>query len=186
MLASPSLTQRLRDGSAALPPREALIVRLLLAHPELIGEHAEELALLDFAASAPVGRELGRLRDCLLDLSHGDVSSPVSLRADLAAAGFATLLSRLDSCGNGSAWYLDPEAAAIDAAFVLRQALTLHHKARALHKELLSAETALATDASEANLARMRDIQEQLSALTGSEASIEGFGASSGRVAVAI
>ena len=186
VLASPSLTQRLREGSSGLPPRESLIMRLLLAHPDLIGEHAEDLALLEFAAGTPVGRELGRLRDHLLDLAHGEIASGASLASDLAAAGFASLLARLHAGGNGSAWYLRPEASAVDAASVLRQALTLHHKARALHKELLSAETALATDACEANLARMRDIQEQLAALTGSEASIEGFGASSGRVGVAV
>ena len=43
------------------------------------------------------------------------------------------------------------------------------------------AEIALARDPSDANLARLKDIQEQLQALGGMEATIEGFGAASGR-----
>jgi DNA primase len=51
---------------------------------------------------------------------------------------------------------------------------------------LISSEAALALDASEANFARMQDIQEQLNALAGTEAAVEGFGASSGRPKPAI
>jgi len=46
---------------------------------------------------------------------------------------------------------------------------------------LQKAEAALAREASEHNLARLRDIQAQLSALEGTEAVIEGFGETSGR-----
>jgi DNA primase len=52
---------------------------------------------------------------------------------------------------------------------------------RALNRELRSAETALAADGSEINLARLIDIREQLTALSGTEAAIEGFGVASGR-----
>jgi DNA primase len=46
---------------------------------------------------------------------------------------------------------------------------------------LRDAERALGTEPSEENFAWLRDVQERLSALAGSEAEIEGFGASSGR-----
>ena len=105
-----------------------------------------------------------------------------SLRAALGHGGFDATLAKLDRLSPGFGWYSHPDAALSDADAVLRQALTLHHKARALHRELVSAEAALAKDACEANFARMRDIQEQLSALTGTEAAVEGFGASSGRL----
>jgi DNA primase len=59
----------------------------------------------------------------------------------------------------------------------------LHRKSRTLHKELRDAERALGTEPSEENLAWLKDVQERLSALAGSEAEIEGFGASSGRPA---
>ena len=42
------------------------------------------------------------------------------------------------------------------------QALTLHRRKRTLHKELKDAEAALAEEPSEANLARLVDIQNQL------------------------
>jgi DNA primase len=78
-------------------------------------------------------------------------------------------------------WIVSPDAADSDAEEALKQALALHRKMRALNSELHSAEVALAEDASEVNLARLLDIREQLSALTGTEAMIEGFGAASGR-----
>jgi DNA primase len=178
VMASASLTQSpaFRASNAAIPAREALILTLLLAHPGLIADHAEELASLDFVA-----REAGPLRDAMLDLAQDDPPLSSSLRAALGHGGLDTTLAKLDRVGPAFGWYSQPEAALSDADAVLRQALTLHRKARALHRELLSAEAALAIDASEANFARMRDIQEQLSALAGTEAAVEGFGASSGR-----
>ena len=61
------------------------------------------------------------------------------------------------------------------------QALTLHRRRRALHKDLKDAEAALAEEPSEANLARLVDIQKQMASSEGTEALVEGFGASSGR-----
>jgi DNA primase len=57
----------------------------------------------------------------------------------------------------------------------------LHRRARALHKELKSAETALGQNATEQNLDRLREIQAELAALEGREAALEGFGLMSGR-----
>ena len=186
VMASASLTQSatFRAGGAAsrgamagpFPAREAMIMVMLLAQPALVTEYAEDLAAMDFAA-----HELADLRDALLDISHEDGAATAPLRVRLEAAGQATVLARLDASGAGSSWYAKPDAEFRDAAAVLRQALTLHHKTRALHTELLSAEAALAIDPCEAHLARLRDIQGQLGALTGTEAALEGFGASSRR-----
>ena len=196
LAASASLMQSMasRQAPDALAPREAMIMTILLAHPVLVEDEAEALAGLDF--SAP---ELAALRDRMLDLAHHDLApldgAPLDgvvdevahddrgarLRAALAAAGFASTLAKLEKSGVGSMWYAQTSAALQDAGAVLRQALTLHRKTRALHRELLSAETALASDASEPNMARMRDIQEQLNALAGMEAAVDGFGALSGR-----
>jgi DNA primase len=73
------------------------------------------------------------------------------------------------------------EAADADADEVLKQALSLYRRTRALHRELQLAELALGKDSSEANLGRLKDIQAQSSALGGIEAAAEGFGAQSGR-----
>ena len=59
----------------------------------------------------------------------------------------------------------------------------MHRRKRTLHKELKEAEAALANEPSDANLARLVDIQNQLANSEGTEALIEGFGASSGRQA---
>lgn len=180
---SASLTQSpaFRPSAAALPAREALILTLLIAHPHLILDHAEDLAGLDFAA-----KDAAPLRDAMLDFVQDDVPLSSSLRAALSDQGFDATLNKLDKIGLNFGWYIHPDAALADADAVLRQALTLHRKARALHRELLSAEAALALDASDANFARMQDIQEQLNALSGMEAAVEGFGASSGRPKPAI
>lgn len=179
ILASPSLVRSaaFRSG-AGLPAREALIMEILLAHPALVPDFAEAIAALDLAAA-----ELVAFRDSLLDLAqdgHDDITA-TALAASLEEIGHAAVLAKIRRSGAASAWYLREGSSAADAAEVLRQALALHRKSRALHIELLSAEAALATDASEANMARMRDIQEQIGALTGMEAAIEGFGVSSGR-----
>ncbi len=70
---------------------------------------------------------------------------------------------------------------AMPAIASLKQALSLHRRARALHKELQLAEFALGKDFTGANLGRLKDILTQLSALGGIEAAMAGFGAQLGR-----
>jgi DNA primase len=72
-------------------------------------------------------------------------------------------------------------AAAEDVRQWWNHVLALHRKNRTLNKELKEAERALGEELSEQNFARLRDVREQLLALDGTEASIEGFGALSGR-----
>ncbi|WP_026606993.1 DNA primase [Methylocapsa acidiphila] len=176
---SPSLANSplLRPGVAGLSSREALILLLLLNHPGLIERWAEAIADLEFAA-----KEASRLRDALLDLAGAAALDRESLKAAAEAGGFAPLLQKLEAlAAHGSHWYVKAEAAEPDAEKVLEQALTLHHRARALHRELQSAELALVMEANEANLRRLTDIREQLLALGGTEAAVDGFGALPGR-----
>ncbi len=173
-----------RSGHSRLPPREGLILLLLLSHPGLIGAYVEDLAEIGFSST-----EAGALRDALIACSTAAaaVDAPTgggaaSLRAVMERQGFAPILHKLDAmAAHASHWYLNPEAAEADAGEVLKQALSLHRRARALHKELQLAELALGKDSSEANLGRLKDIQAQLSALGGIEAAIDGFGVQSGR-----
>ena len=173
-----------RSGQSRLPPREGLILLLLLSHPGLIGAYVEDLAEIGFSST-----EAGALRDALIACSSaaaaGDAPTgggAASLRAVMERQGFAPILHKLDAmAAHASHWYLNPEAAEADAGEVLKQALSLHRRARALHKELQLAELALGKDSSEANLGRLKDIQAQLSALGGIEAAIDGFGVQSGR-----
>jgi len=166
-----------RPAAAGLSQREALILLLLLNHPGLIETYVEEIAALEL--STP---EAAKLREKLLGLAGRQRLDHHELKAELAQSGFDVFQRKLESMSAlASHWYMDPASSDGDAEEVLKQALTLHRKARALHRELQLAELALGNDASELNLARLKDIQEQLSALSGMEAAVEGFGALSGR-----
>jgi DNA primase len=174
-------------GKPSLPPRDGLILLLLLNHPGLIGRHIEDLAEIAFSSA-----EAGALRDALvasaaaahLSAQPCDEPSPdaPSLRAAVEGQGFGAILQQLDGmAAHASHWYAKAGASDADAEEVLKQALSLHRRAKALRRELQLAELALGKDSSEANLGRLTDIQAQLSALGGIEAEVEGFGAQSGR-----
>jgi DNA primase len=174
----------LRLGKPACPMSEGLILLLLLNHPGLIAQHLEELAEIEFSSAEAVA-----LRDALVALPSAaaaplDRASPdaASLRAAAEGQGFGPMLQKLDAvAAHGSHWYAKAGAADADADEVLKQALSLHRRAKTLQRELQLAELALGKDSSEANLGRLKDIQAQLSALGGIEAAVEGFGAQSGR-----
>jgi len=159
-----------RSEKPNLPPRDGLILLLLLNHPGLIGRHIEDLAEIAFSSA-----EAGALRDALLGSAAAahlpsqtlDEPSPEapSLRAAVEGQGFGAILQQLDGmAAHASHWYAKAGAA------VLKQALSLHRRARTLHRELQLAELALGKDSSDANLGRLKDIQAQLPALGGIEA----------------
>lgn len=164
-------------GNAAISPREALILLLLVNHPTLIAEHAETLSELELDST-----ELKRLRDGLLNAA---AERAQDLRVELERGGFSKSLAAIEARTPPN-WCTAPDASPLDAGHALRQALALHRRARALHREMRAAEAAVAAedltdDDMERNFARLRDIQAQLFALEGAEAAIEGFGEPSGR-----
>ena len=126
------------------------MLAVLAAHPEMLQAHAETLSDLDFG-----GRPAERLRSALLDC---------------AASG-----GRL-----GDRWALDSHADPLRLEDALRQAFILQRRARTLHSELRAAERALAEGESEANLAWMRQVQNELFSIEGAEAETDGI---SGRMA---
>ena len=73
-------------------------------------------------------------------------------------------------------------AAAEDVLATFQQLVALHHQWHSLLRELRDAELALGQDTTEANYAWLRDVKQRLAAVEGTEALIEGFGESSGRV----
>jgi DNA primase len=154
-------------GGSASSSREAFILSVLGAHPELLHEHVETLVELDFA-----GRDAQAVRAVLLDCAaSGEGGDPTVLEARLARAGLAEVAAALAArVGPGDRWALDPHADPLRLADALRQAITLHRRARTLHSELRAAERALAEDEGEANLAWLREVQNQLSSVEGAEA----------------
>jgi len=167
-----------RGHRTAVPLREALILQATLNHPWLLHDHLEELASLEFRHG-----EAERLKNALIDIAaHAAALDPEALKAELAARGLIDLTARIAlSITTPSVWGAQPGAAPEDVLVTWSQLVALHRQWHSLIKELKDAEQALGQDASEANYLRLRDVKARLSKVEGTEAIIEGFGASSGR-----
>ena len=179
---SASLSQSHSFAASALPPREVFIAALILNHPALLEWHAEDLAHIEFESL-----EVSRLRDGLLSCLSDHPANHVALALDLDARGHAERRARIMVAAERLPhWCLKPDSADQDADQELRQALALHRKAGALHRDLRAAEDALGRDPSEQHFALLQDARARLSAFEGTEASLEGFGDLSGRHATDI
>jgi DNA primase len=178
-----------RGHRAAIPRREALILQAALNHPWLLHDHLEELAAAEFRHS-----DSQKLKGALIDViahsadelgpnsADGDEAGRAELLAELSRRGFAALLSRIErTITTPSVWGARPGAAAEDVLLTWKQLVALHTQWHSLIRELKDAEMALGQDNSEANYARLCDVKARLSTLDGTEALVEGFGASSGR-----
>jgi DNA primase len=179
-----------RGHRAAVPRREALILLTAINYPWLLHEHLEELAAAEF-----LNADTQKLKGALIDVfahhfaddftkepgEDGDAER-TALAAELARRGFADLLKRIErTITTRSVWGARPEAAAADVLLTWKQLIALHRQWHSLTRELKDAETALGQDNTEANYAQLRDVKARLASLEGTEALIEGFGASSGR-----
>jgi len=176
-----------RGSRSALPRREALILLALINHPWLLDRHAEEVATLEFLNS-----DADLLRRAILDAaghaggdaSEGQTEDPAGdLRALIASRQHGALLARIERGTHPADWPARAGAAPEDVRQWWAHVITLHRRTRTLNKELKDAERALGDDPSEQNFAWLRDVQGRLSAIDGTEASIEGFGVLSGRPA---
>ncbi|PWB80723.1 MAG: DNA primase, partial [Methylocystaceae bacterium] len=166
-----------RGTKPSIAPREALILLILMNHPQLLATHLEEVAALDLGSA-----EVEALRAVLVRCVADGAEEREDFARAAAAAGLRPLCERLAGMvAHASLWSVRAEAAAADAAESLRQALVLQHRARALNKELRKIEARLAVAPSDHDSARLKDIQAQLTALDGTEATVEGFGSMSGR-----
>jgi DNA primase len=174
----------MRGQRSAMSRREALILQCLLNHPWLLHDHLEEAAALDL----PHG-EAHKLRAAIIaafasDHHHAPEPAEQSekLRAELQRGGFSQILQRVDGAiTTVSVWGARAGAAREDVLSTWHQLISLHRQVHSLLRELKDAELALGEDPSEANMAWLRDIKARLAEVDGTEAMIEGFGASSGR-----
>ncbi|MFZ0422913.1 MAG: DNA primase [Xanthobacteraceae bacterium] len=188
-----------RGNRAAIPRNEALILQTALNHPWLLHEHLEELAEAEFRHA-----DTQKLKGALIDVfAHhfadgfrkdagqaGEAANSeeaAALAAELTRRGFADLVERIArTITSPSVWGARPDAGTADVLLTWKQLVALHRQWHSLTRELRDAETALGQDNTEANYARLRDVKARLSSLEGTEALVEGFGASSGRVAKSI
>jgi DNA primase len=179
LLASPLV----RGTRSAMPPREALILLAVINHVWLLETHAEEFAELEF-----LHPDADLLRRAILEAGTGgdgdhSGAGAGALEEAIRRRGLSGLLGRIQAAiTHPSDWPAREGAAADDVSAWWAHVVTLHRKKRTLNRELKEAERALGEAPSEANLAWLTDVKGRLSALEGSEAQIEGFGASSGRL----
>ncbi|WP_134496382.1 DNA primase [Microvirga pakistanensis] len=175
---SPLLAKsRIFVGTTPGAAREATIVCIFLTHSDLISKHAETLVDLEFE-----GRDAQMMRSLLLDsAASGEPADTTVMRARLERAGLTQAADRLNALVRpGDRWMLDPHADPLRLEDALRQAITLHRRARTLHSELRAAERALAEEDNETNLAWLREVQNQLSSVEGAEADLDKNGSAGG------
>ena len=167
-----------RGHSAAIPRREALILQVVGNHPWLLHDHLEDFTHLEFRHG-----DAHKLKSAVIDVfAHDAAVDRQGLRAAIAARGFEPLLQRIErTITTASVWAAQPEAAPDDVLMTWRQLIALHRQWHSLIKELKDAEYALGQESSEENYSWLCDVKARLSDIDGTEASIEGFGVSSGR-----
>ena len=167
-----------RGHRISVPTREALILQAALNYPWLLHDHLEEFASLEFRHA-----DAEKLKSALIDIAaHAAAADAEAVRAELAARGLAEVMDRIGAAiTTQSVWGARPDAAPEDVLVTWQQLVALHRQWHSLTKELKDAELALGQDNSEANYLRLRDVKARLSHMEGTEALIEGFGASSGR-----
>jgi DNA primase len=175
----------LRGQRSAMSRREALILQCLINHPWLLHDHLEEAAALELPHAEAHRLRAGIIAAFAADHHHSpDVAEQSDkLRADLVKSGFSKELQRVDGAITTAAvWGARAGAARDDVLSTWHQLISLHRQYHSLLRELKDAELALGEDASEANLAWLKDIKARLSEMDGTEAMIEGFGELSGRL----
>src|SRR5882757_5717869 len=175
----------MRGQRSAISRREALILQSLINHPWLLHDHLEEAAALELAHPEAHKLRAGIIAAFGHDHHHSPEPAEQSekIRADLAAGGFSQVLQRVERAITTSAvWGAQAGTAREDVLSTWHQLVSLHRQWHSLLRELKDAEAALGEDASEANLAWLRDIKARLAEVDGTEALIEGFGESSGRL----
>ena len=167
-----------RGHRTAVPKREALILQAALNYPWLLHDHMEELASLEFTHA-----DAERLKGALIDIAaHSAAPDAESIKAELVRRNLADNMERVaGAITTASVWGARPDAAPEDVLVTWQQLVALHRQWHSLTKELKDAEQALGQDSSEGNYLRLRDVKARLSNMEGTEALIEGFGASSGR-----
>jgi DNA primase len=179
-----ALSPIMRGQRSAISRREALILQSLINHPWLLHDHLEEVAALELAHP-----EAHKLRAGIINAfanDHHQSPEPSEqaekMRADLETGGLSQILQRVERAITTSAvWGAQSGAAREDVLSTWHQLVSLHRQWHSLFRELRDAELALGEEASEANMAWLRDVKARLAEVDGTEALIEGFGESSGR-----
>lgn len=174
----------MRGQRSALSRREALILQSLLNHPWLLHDHLEEVAALELAHP-----EAHKLRAAIIaafaggDHADDPLAETTRIHAVLEKAGYTEQIQRVErTLTTKDVWGSQPGAAVEDVLSTWHQLVALHHRAHALLREMKDAEFALSQEQTDTNFAWLKDVSARLESMDGTEALIEGFGESSGRL----
>jgi DNA primase len=175
-----------RGVKSPISPRECVLLLIFVNHPSLIAEYLEDLVAVEFES-----REARALQQLLVEVAtsrgSGEPEAGPPLEEEIEKSGLGAFLARLEGmAAHANLWSVRKGAAATDAAVSLTQVLSLHRKVSTLNRELRAVERRLADDPCEEDQARLAEIRAQLSAIEGTEASLEGFGSMSGRMSRAL
>jgi DNA primase len=167
-----------RGHRGAMPRREALILQAAINHPWLLHEHLEELAAVELRHA-----DATRVKSELIDIfAHNGAIEAETMAGELVRRGLASAVTRIQNAiTTPSVWGAGPQAAPDDVLMTWKQLVALHRQWHSLTRELRDAEQALGQETTEANYSWLQDVKARMSLLDGTEALIEGFGASSGR-----
>jgi DNA primase len=176
--ASPQFAASPIHRGSVIPRREALILQAVINHPWLLHEHLEELAGLELRHP-----DTAKIKPALIDIFAQMVAPDTeAVLAELGRRGLGQTAERIQKViTTSSVWGAQTGAAPDDVLLTWKQLVALHRQWHALAKELRDAEQALGRESTEANYSWLQDIKARQSALEGTEALIEGFGAASGR-----
>lgn len=166
------------SSGSAISPRNAVLIMTMINHPVLLDRHEDAFSALEFDQG-----ELNRMHQVLISiLAEDPEQNATAIKDALVRRGYETLLQRLEhTLASVGLWQTREQADPIDAEEGWRQALTLHEKGAVLREELRAAELTLNSEATEANFARLVEIQRDLESNEHIHALIEGFGALSGQ-----
>jgi DNA primase len=166
------------SGRAEIASREALILHTVLNHPWLLEAHPEEIAAIGFRS-----HRLAGLRDAMLGLTTGDKAlDSEAFRTQLSRSEHGAVMAQVErAITHKSDWFAEPGASRGDVETGWRQILALHRKSVELGRELEAAQRAFEDEGSDRAFERLCEIRRQLLDLDGIEATVEGYGAESGR-----
>ena len=161
-----------RAQPAGLPRREVLLIQTMLNHPWLIDDFLEDVAAIQFEASA-----LQMLRDRVLCIYYE--RNPLDnegLHNQLERLGLANLLAQVKhAITHNSDWDTQPHTSREDVLTGWRHRLAMHRKAVELKRELESAEKAYSIEQSEENDLRLREIRKLVLDVDSVENGAEGY-----------
>jgi DNA primase len=155
-MTAPASSSGLAGRLAALPTREALILKALINHPWLIEEHAEQIAAMEFTAPALVG-----LKDAILAALAEEIPlDSVGLRNHLSAVGLSHVVALVErAITHKGDRFAEPEADqdAVETGWC--HAVTLHERQVGLRRDLVVAEQWWLEEQSEDAFQRLCEIK---------------------------